>query len=298
MKSKNLTDTELAYHVSRMSIGANTLLSIGKVLAGIFANSGAMITDGIHSASDVISTFVVILGIKLSNKDADADHEYGHEKLECMASLVLGTFLLATGLGIGWVGLEKIFSGNIDTLAIPGILALVAALVSIVVKEAMYWYTRYYAKKINSTALMADAWHHRSDSLSSIGAFIGILGARLGFAILDPIASLVICVFIAKAAYDILKDATDKLVDKSCDAKVEKAMKEKLEKLPGVYKVDALRTRLSGSRVFVDTEISADQNFTFIKSHEIAENAHNAILEDFPQVKSCMVHINPILISE
>ena len=205
-----------AMKVSIVSVIWNLLLSAGKLFAGIFANSGAMISDAVHSASDVFSTIIVMIGVKISGKDSDNDHPYGHERLECVAAIILATVLATTGIGIGYGAVVKIMAGDYN-VEMPGILALVAAVVSIVVKELMFWYTRYYAKQIDSSALMADAWHHRSDSLSSIGALIGIIGARLGFGIMEPLASVVICIFIEKAAYDIFMDAVNKMVDKSCD---------------------------------------------------------------------------------
>lgn len=194
-------EQQTAMKVSGISILVNLLLSVFKLIAGIVAHSGAMISDAIHSASDVGSTFIVIIGVRLSAKKSDKEHQYGHERMECVSSIVLAGMLLVTGLGIGVTGARDIVkSTSGGTIAIPGTLALIAAVVSIVVKEWMFWYTRGAAKKLNSGALMADAWHHRSDALSSIGAFIGIFGARLGYLILDPIASIVICFMIAKAS--------------------------------------------------------------------------------------------------
>ena len=213
---------KVANRVSFITIAGNVMLSVVKLLAGIIAHSSAMISDAIHSASDVFSTFVVIIGIKLSSKKADREHPYGHERLECVAAIILAMVLFITGLGIGVDAFKNIVQGKYNDLQTPGMLALVAAIVSIVSKEGMYWYTRFYAKKIDSSALMADAWHHRSDAFSSIGALIGICGARLGFPIMDSVASLVIFVFIVKAAYDIFKDALDKMVDHSCDEETEK----------------------------------------------------------------------------
>ena len=188
-------EQKTAMKISMVSIVGNILLSLFKALAGIVANSGAMISDAIHSASDVFSTIVVIIGIRLSGKESDKEHPYGHERMECVAAILLATILAATGLFIGWSAVEKITVQDDSALAVPGILALVAAVVSIAVKEAMFWYTRAGAKKIDSGALMADAWHHRSDALSSIGALVGIAGARMGYPILDAIASLVICFY-------------------------------------------------------------------------------------------------------
>ena len=174
-----------AMHVSAVSITANLGLTVFKLLAGVVAHSGAMISDAIHSASDVFSTIVVIIGIRISRKASDKNHPYGHERLECVAAIVLSTILAFTGLGIGYTAVRQIAGGDYAGLAVPGRFALVAALVSILVKEAMYQYTRVCARRIDSSALMADAWHHRSDALSSVGALIGIGGARLGFPILD-----------------------------------------------------------------------------------------------------------------
>ena len=201
----------LAMRVSLVSVAVNLVLSAGKLLAGVFAHSGAMISDAVHSASDVFSTLIVMIGIQISSKQADAQHRYGHERFECVASVALALILLETGLLIGWKGLKTILAGSYADLAVPGMLALVAAAVSIVVKEWMYWYTRAAAKKIHSDALMADAWHHRSDSLSSIGALVGIVCSLAGFPVMDSVASVVICIFIVKAAVDIFRDAVDKM---------------------------------------------------------------------------------------
>lgn len=284
---------KVAMKVSFVSIVANLALSILKLFAGVLAHSAAMVSDAVHSASDVFSTFVVIVGIKLSSKESDQEHPYGHERLECVAAIVLATVLFITGLFIGYTACRNIFSGNYETLTIPGIAALLAAILSIVVKEWMFWYTRYYAKQIDSSALMADAWHHRSDSLSSIGALIGIAGARLGFPVLDPIASLVICFFIAKAALDIFLDAIRKMVDESCDQETEAALRSCALAEEGVLGIDLLRTRLFGNKIYVDMEISADGNLPLKETHNIAERVHNSIEENFPKVKHIMVHVNP-----
>ncbi len=285
---------QVAMKVSTISIVANFILTVLKLLAGVIAHSGAMISDAIHSASDVFSTIVVIIGIKISRKESDKDHPYGHERLECVAAIVLATILAATGLGIGYSAVTKILAGNYENLAVPGILALVAAIVSIIVKEAMYQYTKVYARKIDSSALMADAWHHRSDALSSVGALIGIAGARMGFPILDPVASAVICIFIEKAAYDIFMDAVDKMVDKACDEETETALRECAAGQEGVLGIDLLHTRVFGNKIYVDIEIEADGELTLTKAHAIAERVHDAIEKNFPRVKHIMVHVNPV----
>ena len=282
-----------ALKVSKVGIAANFVLTLFKLLAGVVAHSGAMVSDAIHSASDVFSTIVVIIGIRISSKASDKDHPYGHERLECVASIVLATVLAVTGLGIGYSAVSKIVGGDYSQLAVPGILALVAAIVSILVKESMFHYTRIYAKRIDSGALMADAWHHRSDALSSIGALIGIAGARIGFPILDPVASLVICIFIEKAAYDIFMDAVDKMVDKACDEEVELRLRECALAQEGVLGVDLLHTRVFANKIYVDIEIRVDGDKKLRESHGIAEQVHDAIEQTFPKVKHIMVHVNP-----
>lgn len=284
---------DMAMHVSRISILVNLLLSAGKLAAGIAAASGAMISDAVHSASDVFSTIIVMVGIRMSGKAADKEHPYGHERMECVAAIILAVVLALTGLQIGSSGVRKIAAGNYGDLQVPGILALVAAVVSIAVKEWMYWYTRFYAKKINSAALMADAWHHRSDALSSVGAFIGIFGARMGFPVMDPAASVVISIFILKAAYDIFKDAVDKMVDKACDDEVEQALRNFVLKQEGVLGIDLLRTREFGNKIYVDVDIIADGSQTLTESHGIADRVHDGIEKNFEQVKHIMVHVNP-----
>ena len=284
---------QIAMRVSYISILGNVLLSVFKLMAGIFAHSGAMITDAVHSASDVFSTFVVMIGIKISARASDKEHPYGHERMECVAAIVLATILCITGLGIGKNAIAKLQDGNDAGMVIPGILALVAAIVSIVVKEAMFWYTRGAARKIDSGALMADAWHHRSDALSSVGALVGILFARNGYPMMDAVASLIICVFIVKASYDIFKDAVDKMVDKACDEETERELRKFVEAQPGVLGVDLLQTRVFGNKIYVDLEIGADENSTLKESHQVAEQVHDKLEIQFPKVKHIMIHVNP-----
>lgn len=296
MQSSFLSASEFektATRVTLVSIIGNLILSAFKLLAGILAHSGAMVSDAVHSASDVFSSIVVIIGVKFSSKASDREHPYGHERFECVAAIILSVVLFLTGLMIGFDALKNIFGGNYQDLQIPGVLALVAAILSIVSKEAMYWYTKINAERIDSSALMADAWHHRSDALSSIGALIGITGARMGFPILDPVASLVICIFIVKAAIDIFMDAINKMVDHSCDEATEQAIAECARSHDGVLNVDFLNTRVFGNKIYVDIEISADGNRPLNETHAIAEKVHDAIETEFPKVKHIMVHVNP-----
>ena len=290
-----VTDNEfqkIANRVSLITIAGNVILSALKLLAGIFAHSSAMISDALHSASDVFSTIVVMIGIKFASKEPDKEHPYGHERMECVAAIVLSIVLFMTGLGIGIDALQTIGNGNYHQIQVPGMFALIAAILSIISKEAMYWYTRYYARRIDSGALMADAWHHRSDALSSIGAFVGIGGAMLGFPVMDAVASLVIFAFIVKAAFDIFKDAMDKMVDHSCDEETEKQIYDCVMRNKEVLGIDMLHTRIFGNKIYVDVEILLDGSYTLHKAHDIAEDIHDDIEQNFPKVKHIMVHVN------
>lgn len=283
---------QIAMRVSIVSVAVNMLLSGLKLAAGLIAHSGAMVSDAVHSASDVFSTFVVMIGVHMASKEADEEHPYGHERMECVAAIVLAAVLFATGLAIGYAGLNQLLGGY-EEIKAPGALALLAAVVSIGVKEWMYWYTVLAAKKINSGALKADAWHHRSDALSSVGALFGIAGARMGYPFLDCVASVVICAFVIKAAYDIFKDAVDKMLDTACDKDTVKKLQKIILNQPGVLGISKLTTRIFGSKVYVDVEIEADGDMTLRAAHEVAENVHHAIERGASDVKHCMVHVNP-----
>ena len=252
-----------------------------------------MISDAIHSLSDVLTILIAWIGVKVSKRSADHAHPYGHERMECVASLLLGLILLATGIGVGKVGVEKILSGQYETLVVPSAIALAAAIVSIVGKEAMYWYTRYYTKLINSAAFLADAWHHRSDAFSSIGSLIGIGGAMLGFPVMDSVTSAVICLFIVKVAYDISNDALVKMLDTSCGEDYEKRLSAHIAGHEEVASVDLLRSRIFGNRVYIDLEISVDGDKSLQEAHEVAERVHQDVERQFPDIKHIMIHVNP-----
>ena len=288
-----ITENVIIKKVSFVGIFGNIVLTAFKLFAGIFGKSGAMVSDAVHSLSDVFATLIAFIGVKISKQDADKQHPYGHERMECVASLILGLILLVTGLGIGKVGLSNIFSGNYENLAIPGTIALVAAVVSIVTKEGMYWYTRHYAKILNSPAFMADAWHHRSDAFSSIGSLIGIAGAMLGFPVLDSAASVVICIFILKVSYDILKGALANMLDTSCGDEYEKKLKDYVSEQEDVVRVDVLRSRMFGSKIYIDLEIEVDGDKSLRESHAVAERVHSSVERNFTDIKHIMIHVNP-----
>lgn len=291
-----ITDRREALIIRKMSLVSligNTVLSGFKLFAGVIGNSGAMIYDAIHSFSDVLTTLIAWIGVKVSKKAADEAHPYGHERMECVASLLLGLVLMATGLGVGRVGVDNIIANNYETLAIPKMIALAASVVSILGKEAMFWYTRYYAKLINSSAFMADAWHHRSDAISSIGSFMGIAGAMLGFPVMDSVASVVICLFILKVAYDILRDALMKMLDTSCGEAYENQLTHYIAEKEDVRSVDLLHSRMFGNKVFIDLEISVDGDKSLRDAHAVAELVHEDVELNFPEIKHIMIHVNP-----
>lgn len=286
-------ENRIITRVSTLAIVGNLLLSAFKLFAGIVGRSGAMVSDAVHSMSDIAASAIAWFGVRISRRAADKAHPYGHERIECVASLLLGATLFAVGIGIGMQGISKITAGSYDSLEIPGGIALAAAILSILVKEAMYWYTRHYALILNSTAFMADAWHHRSDAMSSVGSFIGIGGAMLGFPVLDPLASLVICLCILKVAVDTVWDALKKMLDTSCSEEYEKALSDYILSQPGVAGLDLLHTRMFGSKVYVDLEISVDGEKRLKEAHAVAERIHEGVELQFSNVKHIMIHVNP-----
>ena len=280
-----------ATRVSVISMVTNVILTLLKLAAGLIAHSGAMISDAVHSASDIFSGLIVLIGVRISSRAPDEKHPYGHERFECVAALLLSGILALVGGTIGVNAIKDIISGSAQEA--PGMLALVAAVVSIVTKESLFWYTRGYAKKYRSTALHAEAWHQRSDALSSVGALIGIAGARMGVPVMEPIASLIIALFILRVAVRIFRDAIDQMVDHSASEETEAAFRATALEQPGVEGVELLRTRMFGNRVYVDLEIAADPDLTLAAAHEIAERVHDAIEQTYPDVKHIMVHVNP-----
>ena len=285
-------DKKLANRVSVITIIVNLLLSLLKFIVGFIGKSQALVSDAVHSASDVVSTIAVMFGVNMSAKQSDTDHPYGHERIESIFSIILAMMLFVTGIGIGISAVKIIISGA--DIEIPSKITLAAAAVSIAVKEWMYHYTKRTAKKINSSAMLADAWHHRSDALSSIGSLIGIGGAILGFKIFEPIASVVICIFIAKAAIDIFMDAVNRLVDHSCSDEEIEEIRKCIEEIDGVKRIDKLMTRRFGAKIYVDLEIAEDPNITLLEAHKVAETVHDNIENKLPQVKHCMIHVNPL----
>lgn len=279
--------------VAIVTIVVNLILSIGKFVAGIVGNSTAMVSDAVHSASDVLSTFIVLIGARIAVKSEDRDHNYGHDKFENIASVILAMMLFATALALGYAGIQSIISATKGEFVKPSYIALVAAIVSIVVKEGMYWYTIYYAKKLDSQALKADAWHHRSDAFSSVASFVGILGAILGALVLEGIATLLIAVLIIKVSYDIVKVVIKQLTDHAAPEELVSKIYKTIDDDEDVKNIDVLKTRISGSIIYVDAEIAVDSSLNIVDAHAIAERVHDKIERDFKEVRHIAIHVNP-----
>lgn len=284
---------KIAYKASIISIIGNVFLSLFKLISGILGHSIAMISDAVHSISDVFSTIVVMIGIKISNKDIDDNHPYGHERFECVASLLLSFMLFYVGITIGYKGISNIITKSYKNIEIPTLLPLIAAIISIIIKFFMFIYTKICAIKINSNALLADSYHHLSDSLSSIGSLLGIILAISGYPIFDSIASIIICIFIIKISVDIFKNTIDQVVDKACNKELIDEFKEEILNNKKVKNIDLLKTRIFGNKIYIDVEIAVDNKLSLIEAHDIAENIHDNLENKYKDLKHCMIHVNP-----
>jgi cation diffusion facilitator family transporter len=279
--------------LSAVGVGGNVLLAVFKLVAGILGNSMALVSDAVHSASDVLATAVAYVGDRIARREADENHPYGHERFEQLAAAVLAIILASVGVGIGVAGVQAAIGGGSQE-EVPGVLALVAAGVSIVVKEAMFWYTRHGARKIGSDVFMADAWHHRTDALSSVAALIGVGAARLGFPLGDSLASIVICLFILKVAWEVGREAIGKLVDESGGEDLNELIASHVYCCEGVDHVDSVVTRRFGSQYYADVEVAMDGSLPLHEAHRRAEAVHEHIESVCPEVKHVTVHVNPI----
>lgn len=280
--------------VAIVTIVVNLVLAVGKFLAGIFGHSTAMISDAVHSSSDVLSTLIVLVGARIAVKNEDKDHNYGHDKFESIASILLAMLLFATALALGWTGIKSIAdAAKGGEFVKPTLAALIAAIVSIVVKEGMYWYTIYYAKKLDSQALKADAWHHRSDAFSSVAGFVGILEAMLGVYVLEGIATVLIALLIIKVSYDIVKIVLRQLTDHAAPEELVGKIYKTINDDEDVKNVDLLKTRISGSIIYVEAEIAVDRELSIVEAHDIAQRVHDKIETTFEEVRHIVIHVNP-----
>lgn len=286
-----MNNYKLGVVTSTISLIINILLGIIKLVIGIRGNSQAILADGIHTLSDVVTTVIVLIGLKISSREADSSHHYGHERFESVFAKLLSIFLVLTGSYIGYEAYKSL--SQVNVIGRPKSIALVAAVISILIKEAMYWYTIKVARKIKSTSMEADAWHHRSDVFSSIGTFIGVLGARLGFTALDPIASLIVSILIIKVGIDLYIKSIRELVDESASSQTMREIEGLVYRTKGVKGIKSLKTRTTGNSIHVDLEIFVDSNISVKEGHCISEEVVKMVKEGINEVKNCMVHIEP-----
>lgn len=284
-------ERKIVDRISFTSIIVNFFLFVFKLFSGVIFKSSAIISDAVHSASDVLCAFVVLFGFRVSRHDADKKHPYGHERLESVVAIVLSFILFGVSAMIGFSGIKAILFKEYSEM--PSFFAIITVIISLLTKEWMYWYTMSGAKKVNSDVLKADAWHHRTDSLSSVGSLIGIVGSRLGFLFFDSLASVIIGLFILKISINIFKTAMTKLIDQSIPQEDVSLIEEVILNEPLVRKIDSLRTRMFGNRVYVDIEFSLDKDMTLEEVSFISNKIKNDVEEINPLVKDCMIHVNP-----
>ncbi|EHK2441568.1 cation transporter [Clostridium perfringens] len=282
-----------ANKVTIISILWNIVLAIIKISAGIIGKSNAMIADGAHSASDIISSVGVLIGNKIASIPKDKGHNYGHEKAETLVSFLLAILLVILSIKIGYNGGYSLF--HLNEVQIPTAFPLVVSVISIIIKEYQYRITIKVAKKTNSPSLRADAWHHRSDALSSVAAFIGIGGAILGFKSLDSIASIVVALFIAKVGIEILIGSANELMDISIDEEKEKEIKTIVDEVEGIKSLREIRTRKYGAMAYVDLVICVDKDISVLEGHRIASDLENLILKKMKFIKGVTVHVEPLI---
>ncbi len=290
-----LEQTKLAQKISIQGMCVNLLLFIIKGIAGLMINSVSLLSDAIHSLTDIISTLVVLVGLKISTKPADKEHPYGHERIECVIALLLGIMLFGIGGIIGYEGICKLTRPTVikNYNTIFSLVAISTTVISIAAKEWMYRFTIHCAKKIGSPSMAADAWHHRSDAISSIGSFIGVCGIYFGFPIIDVLACLIISLFVFKAAFDICKDACYRMIDTAGDNDIIEPIREIILKNPEVLSVDSIKSRIFGSKIYIDIEVTLNREISFQRSHQIAHSIHDTVDEYSDKIKDCTVHVNP-----
>lgn len=285
------------YRVTIVGSVVNLALLLFKFAAGILGRSAAMLADAVHSLSDFVTDVIVLLFVRISNKPQDKDHDYGHGKYETLATALIGIILFFVGLGIFWNGARSIWAFvRGETLEAPGILALVAALLSIVTKEILYRYTVIVGRREQSQAVIANAWHHRSDALSSVGTAVGIGGAILlgdNWRVLDPVAAVVVSIFIVKVAWEMVVPCANELMEQSLPEQTEREIKEILLSFPGVTEPHNLRTRRVGNNCAIDVHVRMDGNLTLHQSHETTRAMEQRLRELLGEGTFINIHVEP-----
>ncbi|MEI8170849.1 MAG: cation diffusion facilitator family transporter [Rhodoferax sp.] len=287
------TPAERAAAASRstwVSVGVNLILTISQIAVGIFAKSQGLIADGIHSLSDLVADFVVLFASHHAQKDADEDHPYGHQRFETAASLILGTLLLAVGVGMLWSAARKLESP--ESIQTVHIVALWVAGGALIAKELLFRYMLAVAKRVKSSMLVANAWHARSDAASSLVVGIGIIGNLAGYPILDPIAALIVGFMVTKMGWGFSWDAMHDLMDRAVDEAEVLAIRKTLMETPGVSDVHDVRTRKMGDMIVVDAHIEVDAQITVEAGHDIAVQARQRVLQRH-RVLNLMTHVDP-----
>lgn len=269
----------------------NLLLSIAKLIFGFIGHSQALIADGLHSLSDLISDGMVLLATHHASAEADEDHPYGHERYETLATIALGVLLIAVAIGIGINAFDHLL--NPAELIIPSTLTLWVAGLSIASKEVLFHYTMLIARKVKSKMLEANAWHHRSDAISSIVVFVGITGAILGWPMLDAIAALIVSLMIVKIGWELSHHGIKELVDTALEPKMLDAIKQAILQVDGVQHLHLLRTRRMGHNALVDVHILVDERLSVSEGHQISEAVAAALTSGFSDINDVTVHIDP-----
>ena len=286
------------YRVTIVGSVVNLLLLIFKFVAGIVGHSAAMVADAVHSLSDFVTDIVVILFVRLSGRPADEDHDYGHGKFETLATLFVSLVLLGVAVMLFVNGVVDIVSAlHGEELETPGLVALIAAAASIVIKEILYRYTVRCGKKLNSQVVVANAWHHRSDALSSIGVLVGVAGAMLlggSWSILDPIAATIVSVFIAKVAYNLLMPSLEELLERSLPKEVEQRILDIILSVDGVSSPHHLRTRRIGNAYAIEVHIRMDGDMTLAQSHAVTTTVERLLKQEFGDSTHVGIHTEPV----
>ena len=269
----------------------NVFLAVVKVSAGVLGQSSALIADGIHSLADLLSDAVVLVAIKLGSKRPDQDHPYGHARFETLATVVLGCGLIVVAAGISWDAVSRILGDG--PLLIPDQLALCVAGISIVCNEWLFHFTQKVAKKTRSKLLLANAWHHRSDAISSIIVLVGIAAMLLGYGYADAIAAVLVSLMIAKIGVSLMVDSLKELVDTAISDDEIEALRQAISVIDGVINIHLLRTRHMGEDIYVDLHIQVDSYISVSEGHMIADTVRNQLLEQFRNIADVLVHTDP-----
>lgn len=297
MRRKDLSRVAIINRVTVIGLIVNLVLTISKIAAGIIGKSSAMVADGVHSVSDLATDIVVIVFVRISGKDRDKNHQYGHGKYETFATMLISFAMTLVGIGILYNGSMEVWAViNGHVLESPGIIAVYAALASIFAKETIFWYTRIQGRKVGSQALEANAWHHRSDALSSIGTALGISGAIfLGeqWRVLDPIAGIVVSIFILRASWKIGLPSINELLESSLSKDVEKRIKRLITETPGVENFHNFKSRKIGDNIAVDVHVRVDRNLSVEQSHDIATLIEKSIRNEYGKNSHVGIHIEP-----